>query len=66
MRHWWRGAVLKSIREKRGMTQAALAKKVGVHQVSITRIETGVRNPSMALLQRLAQALKVQLESLLR
>jgi transcriptional regulator with XRE-family HTH domain len=62
---WWRGKVLKRIREKRKLTQAALAKKVGVHQVTIARIETGERNPSMDLLQRLAKALKVKVGRLL-
>ena len=63
---WWRGAVLKKVREKRGLTQAALAEKVGVHQVTIARLETGERNPSMRLLQRLARALKVKLPDLLK
>ncbi len=41
-RGWWRGAVLKKARERRKLTQAALAKKVGVHQVTIARLETGM------------------------
>ncbi len=47
------------------MTQAALAKKVGVHQVTIARLETGVRRPSMDLLQRLSKTLKVKVSKLL-
>lgn len=62
---WWKGTVLKKLREKRGLTQAALAKKVNVHQVTIARLETGERNPSMDLLQRLAKALKVKMGRLL-
>ncbi len=65
-RSWWRGAVLKKAREKRSLTQAALAKKVGVHQVTIARLETGERRPSMDLLQRLAKALKVKVRDLLK
>ncbi len=57
--------MLKKARERRGLTQAALAKKVGVHQVTIARLETGVRRPSMDLLQRLARILKVKLRTLL-
>ena len=38
-----------AILEKRKLTQVALAKKVGVHQVTIARIEIGERNPSMDL-----------------
>ncbi len=63
---WWRGKVLKQIRVKRKLTQAGLAEKVGVARVTIARIETGHRNPSMDLLQRLAKALKVKLPDLLK
>ncbi len=64
-RSWWRGVVLKKARKRRGMTQAALGTKVGVHQVTIARLETGARRPSMDLLQKLAKALKVRLSELL-
>ena len=57
--------MLKAARERRSMTQAALAKKVGVHQVTIARVETGTRRPSMDLLQRLGKALKVKVSELL-
>ncbi len=58
--------MLKKARERRNLTQAALAKRVGVHQVTIARLETGVRRPSADLLQRLAKALKVKMEDLLK
>lgn len=58
---WWSGDMLKHARERRAMTQAALAAKVGVHQVTIARIETGARNPSMPLLQKIAKALGMRL-----
>jgi len=57
--------VLKAARERKRMTQAALAKKVGVHQVTIARVETGTRRPSMDLLQRLAKTLKTKVSELL-
>lgn len=47
------------------MTQAGLAKKVGVHEITISRLERGERQPSMALLQRLAKALGVPVTELL-
>ncbi len=65
-REWWRGTVLKKARERRELTQAELAKRVGVHQVTIARLETGVRRPSADLLQRLAKVLKVKMEDLLK
>jgi len=46
--------------------QAALAKKVGAHTMTISRIERGVRRPSMVLLQRIARALNVTIADLLK
>ncbi len=59
------GKGLKRIREKRKLTQTALAERVGVRQGTVARIETGERNPSMDLLQRLAKVLEVTVEELL-
>ncbi len=56
--------MVKRARARRDMTQAALAKKVGVHQVTIARLETGARRPSMRLLHRLAKALGVPVTEL--
>ena len=57
--------MLKKARERRKLTQQALADKVGVRQETIARLETGKRRPSMDLLQRLAKALKVKVGDLL-
>jgi transcriptional regulator with XRE-family HTH domain len=62
---WWKGAVLKRARMRRKLTQAKLAKKVGVHVITISRLERGDRQPSMALLHRLALALGVPVTELL-
>ena len=64
-RKWWRGRVLKKARERRKLTQQALADKVGVRQETIARLESGTRQPSMDLLHRLAKALKVKIGDLL-
>lgn len=40
-----------------GMTQNELSKKSGISQADICRLEKGIRNPSLALLKRLAQAM---------
>ncbi len=61
-----RGMRLKQIREKRGWTQERLAEKVGVSRVTIARIETANRKPSLELLERLAKALKVKVGDLLK
>ncbi len=65
-REWWRGRVLKKARERRKLTQQALADKVGVRQETIARLETGKRQPSMDLLHRLAKVLKVKMVDLLQ
>jgi transcriptional regulator with XRE-family HTH domain len=64
-RDWWRGTMLKTARTRRKLTQAKLAEKLGVHQVTIARLESGTRRPSMAMLQRLAKALGVPITALL-
>lgn len=64
-RAWWRGSVLQKARHRRKLTQEALAKRVGVHQVTIARLESGSRKPSMEMLHRLAKALKVPVAQLL-
>ncbi len=62
---WWRGTVLKKIRQRRKLTQAELAQRVGVHVITITRLETGARQPSMDLLHRLAKVHRVKAGDLL-
>lgn len=58
--------VLRTLREARGLTQEALAKKAKVTKFYISQLETGIRtNPSVPVLQRLAKALKVKVGRLL-
>ncbi len=40
-----------------GLTQSELSEKSGISQADISRLEKGTRNPSIALLKRLAEAL---------
>ena len=44
-------------RIRAGMTQVELSEKSGISQADISRIEKGTRNPSIALLKRLAEAM---------
>ncbi|SEP92740.1 helix-turn-helix domain-containing protein [Butyrivibrio sp. TB] len=44
-------------RIKSGMTQMELSEKSGITQADISRLENGTRNPSLALLKRLAEAM---------
>lgn len=58
--------MLSAWREKKGLTQVALAKKAGITQPYLAQIESGERkNPSLATLQRLAKALRVPITKLL-
>ena len=44
-------------RIRAGLTQTQLSEKSGISQADISRLEKGVRNPSLALLMRLAEAM---------
>ena len=44
-------------RYKRGITQKAIAQKIGTKQSAIARVESGNANPSIGFLQKLAEAL---------
>jgi DNA-binding XRE family transcriptional regulator len=55
---------LKIWREYRGLTQAALAGAADVSQGMITMIETGRRGGSVAVLKRLAGALRLEVDDL--
>ena len=60
------GKVLKQRREEKGVTQAALAGKVGVSQAYIAKLESGdKKNPTLDLLKKIAKALGVPVTELL-
>lgn len=60
------GVVLQGLRARRGLSQQALAVRVGVSGAYIAMLETGKRrNPSLMLLQRLAKALGIPVTDLL-
>ena len=49
-------------RKQRGLTQVALAERIGTKQSVISRLEIGGANPSVAFLKKFAQALQTRLE----
>jgi len=51
-----------SLRVRRGLSQAELAETVGASERTISRIEGGSKNPSLNLLQKVADALGGELE----
>ena len=59
------GKVIRRFREKRELTQAALAKAAGITRVYVAKIEAGEKIPSIPTLRKLAKALKVKVGELL-
>ncbi len=58
--------MIRRLRDAKGLTQRALAAKVGVKGAYIAQLETGARkNPSLDVLKRLAKALDVDATALL-
>ncbi|MFH0881341.1 MAG: helix-turn-helix transcriptional regulator [Lentisphaerota bacterium] len=55
------GEAMRKARKERGISQAALAKKAGMKQVAISRIESGQENITVLTWQKLATALGLQL-----
>jgi transcriptional regulator with XRE-family HTH domain len=53
------GKVLRQIREEKGMTQEKLAELADIDRTYIYRLETGKRSPSLLIIFRLADALKI-------
>jgi transcriptional regulator with XRE-family HTH domain len=51
--------LLRQWRERRGLSVRALARAAGVGYVSVVRIETGRMSPTVAMLEKLARALRV-------
>lgn len=49
-------------RLKEGLTQAKLAKKIGTKQSAVSRFESGIGNPTVAFLYKMADALDVKLK----
>lgn len=49
---------MKALRRARGWSQEELADRAGFHRTYISGIERGVRNPTVTVIDRLAQTLE--------
>jgi CheY-like chemotaxis protein len=58
------GNAIKSTRSALGISQEELAARAGLHRTYISDLERGVRNPSIAIVEKLAQALKLSISAL--
>jgi len=56
------GEYVRAVREKSGLTQAELAERLGSHQPAIARLEAGDTNVNMRTLERIAEALGLEME----
>ncbi len=59
------GAALRTIRERSGLSQTALARAVGTDRSHLSNIENGRRNCSEKLVIAIAEALKIDLPAIL-
>ncbi|MFC3172701.1 helix-turn-helix domain-containing protein [Novosphingobium bradum] len=59
------GANVRSARRRIGMSQGALSEACGFSQQYLSELENGKRNPTVITLFEIAQALKVEVHSLL-
>ena len=56
---------LRAVRRAKLLTQEQLAQEAGLNRVTIWQLETGIRNPQLSTIRRLAEALGVQPEQLM-
>ncbi|MCL4416598.1 MAG: helix-turn-helix transcriptional regulator [Actinobacteria bacterium] len=59
------GVIRRGTREKAGLTQEDVAKKVGIHVSYYSRIERGVVNPSVEILESIVKTLKIKSSDIL-
>lgn len=59
------GKNIKKARETRKLTQEEVAEKAGIHVSYYSRIERGVVNPSLEVLENIAKVLKVKSSDIL-
>ena len=60
------GKKVKEVRLKKKMSQGGLAKILGVHPTYISSVERGIRNMALNNIERLAKALGVPIEELIK
>ena len=60
------GLNIQELRRARKLSQEELADRCQIHQTYLSGVETGKRNPSLSVLERIAAALGVDPEDLLR
>jgi transcriptional regulator with XRE-family HTH domain len=59
------GANLRQFRVNKGISMAALAKQIGVSKLTLIKIERGEANPTLSVIWKIANGLKIPITSLL-
>jgi transcriptional regulator with XRE-family HTH domain len=60
------GLNVQALRRERELTQEELAHRARMHQTYLSGVEGGKRNPSIEVLDRIARALRVDIEELIK
>jgi transcriptional regulator with XRE-family HTH domain len=60
------GLNLQKLRRERGLSQEELADRANIHQTYLSGVERGKRNPTITVLQRIAEALGADIEDLVK
>jgi HTH-type transcriptional regulator / antitoxin HipB len=59
------GLRLKRLREAQGLSQYAMADKAGISRQYVRKLEAGLSDPTLGMLQRIAKALGVRVTKLI-
>ena len=60
------GANIKRIRTEKGMTQGDIVRALDLDRGYVSSLEGGKRNPTLAMIERIAKALSVSVDELLK
>ena len=60
------GENIRRIRKEKGMTQIELCQKLEVDRAYMSNVENGNKNPTLATIEKIAKALSVSLNELIK
>jgi transcriptional regulator with XRE-family HTH domain len=60
------GKNIRKLRLEKGMTQGGLCRKLGIDRAYMSNIESGNKNLTLATIQRIAKALEISIDTLLK
>lgn len=61
---YWFGVVVRDMRVERGYSQEEFAYRSGIHRTYMTHVERGTKNPTLAVVAKIARALEVELSTI--